>query len=146
MYCFYNPLELSEEQKIVYIKLLVYMAQADNEAAAMERTFIKKTIVQLKIDPKSLHAIDVPKNHDDLYSALLPISGREMSIDLLHRLWYAASIDSDFADEEIELLKRIAKILDIEEETLLEIGNFVVDEANFFEQVEDIFETSNVKC
>ena len=146
MYCFYNPLELSDEQKLVYIKLLVYLAQTDNASAVMERTFIKKTIVQMKIDPKSLHDLSVPVTNDDLYSALLPINGRLMSIDLLHRLWYAASIDENFADEEIELIQKIAKILDIDEDTILKIGNFVVDETNFFAQVKDIFETDNVRC
>ena len=146
MYCFYNPLELSEEQKLVYIKLLVYLAQADNNSAAMERTFIKQTIVQMKIDPKSLRNISVPETNDDLYSALLPINGRLMAIDLLHRLWYAASIDDNFADEEIELIQKIAKILDIDDDTILKLGNFVVDENNFFTQVKDIFETDNVRC
>ena len=146
MYCFYNPLELSEEQKLVYIKLLVYLAQADNNSAAMERTFIKQTIVQMKIDPKSLRNISVPETNDDLYSALLPINGRLMAIDLLHRLWYAASIDDNFADEEIELIQKIAKIIDIDDDTILKLGNFVVDENNFFTQVKDIFETDNVRC
>ena len=130
----------------VYIKLLVYLAQADNNSAAMERTFIKQTIVQMKIDPKSLRNISVPETNDDLYSALLPINGRLMAIDLLHRLWYAASIDDNFADEEIELIQKIAKILDIDDDTILKLGNFVVDENNFFTQVKDIFETDNVRC
>lgn len=100
----------------------------------------------MKIDPKSLHDLSVPVTNDDLYSALLPINGRFMAIDLLHRLWYAASIDENFADEEIELIQKIAKILDIDEDTILKIGNFVVDETNFFAQVKDIFETDNVRC
>lgn len=146
MYCFYNPLELTEEQKLVYIKLLVYLAQTDNDPAVMERTFIKQTVVQMKIDPKNLRNLVIPATHDDLFSTLLPINGRSMAIDLLHRLWFAASIDENFADEEIELIQKIAKILDIDDETILKLGNFVVDEANFFTSVKDVFETDNVRC
>lgn len=146
MYCFYNPLELTEEQKIVYIKLLIYLAQTDNVAAAMERTFMRQTIVQLHINPKILQSITIPSSRNELFSILLPIKERSMALDLLHRLWYAASVDEDFADEEIELIQEIARILDIEDDTVLKIGHFVVDEAEFFTQVEEIFETENVKC
>ncbi len=142
----YNPLVLTDEQKIAYIKMLVYLAKSDNNPEFIEKKFIKETIERFKLPLTLLGNLSVPQSIDDIYAVLSPIRDRAIAIDLVHCLWFAATIDSVIADDEIKIIRNVARILNIDDDTVLIINNFVLDEITFLQQACDVLETEVVKC
>ena len=122
----YNAIPLTNEQKIAYIRVLAYVAKADRNPAYIERDFIGKLIGRMKLSKDVLKKIFVPRNNEELYRALMPICTRAIAIDLLHCLWFAASVNTLISDDEIIIIRKIAQILRIDNDTLLNIHQFSV--------------------
>ena len=146
MYNIYNPIELTEEQKLIYVRLLIYLAKADNNPDYIEKRFIKNIIDRFQLSPTLLQNLSVPNKLDDLYVLLRPIRERAIAIDLLHCLRFAASVDSVIDEEEVKIIRTVAHILEIDDDTLLVINNFVFDEMIFLKQACDVLETEEVRC
>ena len=146
MYNIYNPLELSEEQKLVYVRLLIYLAKADNNPDYIEKQIIKNIVSRFQLAPTLLQNLSVPRRLDDLYDVVRPIRDRLIAIDLVHCLRFAASVDSVIDEEEVKIIRTVANLLDIDDDTLLVINNFVFDEIIFLKQACDVLETQEVRC
>ena len=147
MFNLYNgELVWNEEQKLAYIKLLIYLAKSDNNPDAIEKVFIKKMMMRFSLPADSLAGLSVPKSLDDIYEVVRSIRGRTMAVDLLHTLWFAASFDCVIADEEIKIIRSLARILNIDDDTVLVINNFVLDELAFLQRAENVLETQTVRC
>lgn len=146
MYNIYNPIEMTEEQKLIYVRLLIYLAKSDNNPDYIEKRFIKNIIDRFQLSPTLLQNLSVPNKLDDLYVLLRPIRERAIAIDLLHCLRFAASVDSIIDEEEVKIIRTVAHILDIDDDTLLVINNFVFDEMIFLKQACDVLETEEVRC
>ena len=147
MFNLYNgELVWNEEQKMAYIKLLIYLAKSDNNPDAIEKIFIKKMMLRFSLPADSLAGLSVPKSLDAVYEVVRPIRGRTMAVDLLHTLWFAASFDCVIADEEIKIIRSLARILNIDDDTVLVINNFVLDELTFLQRAENVLETQTVRC
>lgn len=147
MYCFYNAdLNFTIEQKMAYIKLLLYLAKADSHPDVIERQFIKKVMHRFNLPAEVLVNLHVPQILDDLVAVVQPIKGKGMVIDLLHTLRFAASIDGEIAAEEVKIIHSIANLLGIDDDTLLVINNFVFDEMVFLGQAQNVLEAEDVRC
>ncbi len=142
----YNAIPLTNEQKIAYIRVLAYMAKADRNPAYIERDFIGKLIDRMKLSDDVLKKIFVPRNNEELYRALMPICTRAIAIDLLHCLWFAASVNTIISDDEIMIIRKIAQILRIDNDTLLDIHHFVTDEIMFLQHAREVLEADDVRC
>lgn len=147
MYNLYNPmLELTQEQKLVYIRLLFYLAKVDSRPDLLERKYIKKMMSRFRLPAELLQNLSVPTKLDDLPEVLAPIHGRAMAVDLIHCLWFAASVDSNIDENEIKIIRNVARITGIDEDIVLVINNFVQDEINFMQQACEILETDVLAC
>ncbi len=142
----YNAVHLTTEQKVAYIRVLTYLAKSDRNPDYIERGFIKKLILRMNLTDDILKSIFVPRNQEELYRALMPISTRTIAIDLIHCLWFAASVNSMITDEEIAIIRKVAMILRIDNDTLLNIHNFVTDEIMFLQQARDVLEADDIRC
>lgn len=142
----YNPVHLSTEQKIAYIRVLSYLSQADRNPDYIGRDFLRKIISRMHLTEDDMKKVYVPRNKEELYRALTPINTRQIAIDLIHCLWFAASVNSLITDEEIAAIREIATILRIDSHTLLSIYNFVADEIVFLQQARDVLEADDIRC
>ena len=93
-----------------------------------------------------LKKIFVPRNNEELYRALMPICTRAIAIDLLHCLWFAASVNTIISDDEIMIIRKIAQILRIDNDTLLNIHHFVIDEIMFLQHAREVLEEDDIRC
>lgn len=142
----YNPLALTNEQKLVYIKLLIYLAKSDNNPDYLEKQFIKNIITRFNLDQALLQNLSIPQSIDDLFNVLKPIRDRKIALDLVHCIRFAAAIDSTIAEEESKIIRNVARLLNIDEDSLLVINNFVFDELTFLQQACDALEADEVRC
>lgn len=142
----HSATKLTEEQKIAYIKILAYFTLQDKNSKEEARNYIMKQVNRFKLVSEELKNVFIPRNNEELYKSLIPITTRPMAIDLLHCLWFAASVNSIISDNEIAFIRKIAQILRIDNETLLSIHHFVADEISFIDRAKDILETEEVRC
>lgn len=142
----YNAVHLTEEQKIAYIRVLSYVAKTDRNPSYIENDFLIILISRMHLAPEILKEIYVPRSNEELYKALMPICTRAIAIDLLHCLWFAASVGSLVTDEEIMLIRKIAQILRIDNDTLLNIFHFVNDEIAFLQHAKEVLEAEDIRC
>ncbi len=142
----YNAIPLTEEQKIAYIRVLAYLAKSDRNPDYIERNFISKLLDRMQLLPDVLKKIYIPRNNEELYRALMPICTRAIAIDLLHCLWFAASVNTLISDDEIMIIRKIAQILRIDNNTLLSIHHFVTDEIMFLQHAREVLEADDIRC
>ena len=142
----YNAITLTEEQKIAYIRVLAYLAKSDRNPDYIERNFISKLLDRMNLSPDVLKKIYIPRNNEELYRALMPICTRTIAIDLLHCLWFAASVNTIISDDEIMIIRKIAQILRIDNDTLLSIHHFVTDEIMFLQHAREVLEADDIRC
>ncbi len=142
----YNAIPLTEEQKIAYIRVLAYLAKSDRNPDYIERNFISKLLDRMQLLPDVLKKIYIPRNNEELYRALMPICTRAIAIDLLHCLWFAASVNTLISDDEIMIIRKIAQILRIDNDTLLNIHHFVTDEIMFLQHAREVLEADDIRC
>lgn len=142
----YNAIPLTEEQKIAYIRVLAYLAKSDRNPDYIERNFISKLLDRMQLLPDVLKRIYIPRNNEELYRALMPICTRAIAIDLLHCLWFAASVNTLISDDEIMIIRKIAQILRIDNDTLLNIHHFVTDEIMFLQHAREVLEADDIRC
>lgn len=142
----YNPLPLTEAQKLTYISLLIFLAKADNNPEYIEREFVKKVINRFDLSTDSLQKLSIIKSIDDLPYILQPIRERAVALDLLHCLWFAASVDGVISSDETKVIRNVARILNVGDDTMLMLNSFVMDEMNFLQQACDMLETEEVAC
>ena len=142
----YNAIPLTEEQKIAYIRVLAYLAKSDRNPDYIERNFISKLLDRMQLLPDVLKKIYIPRNNEELYRALMPICTRAIAIDLLHCLWFAASVNTLISDDEIMIIRKIAQILRIDNDTLLSIHHFVTDEILFLQHAREVLEADDIRC
>lgn len=142
----YNAIPLTEEQKIAYIRVLAYLAKSDRNPDYIERNFISKLFDRMQLLPDVLKKIYIPRNNEELYRALMPICTRAIAIDLLHCLWFAASVNTLISDDEIMIIRKIAQILRIDNDTLLSIHHFVTDEIMFLQHAREVLEADDIRC
>lgn len=143
---FYNPIALTDEQKLVYIRLLIYLTKSDNDVDVLEKQFIKNMILRFQLPLTTLQNLSYPNSIDDLYDTLKPMHDRQIAIDLLHCLRFAASVDSVINENESKIINNIARILEIDDDTMLVINNFVFDELMFLKQACVALEADEVRC
>ena len=142
----YNAIPLTIEQKVAYIRVLAYMAKSDCNPDYIEQNFTGKLLERMNLSPDILKKIFIPRNNEELYRALMPICTRTIAIDLLHCLWFVASVNTIISDEEIMIIRKIAQILRIDNDTLLNIHHFVTDEIMFLQHAKDVLEADDIKC
>ena len=142
----YNAIPLTDEQKIAYIRVLAYLAKSDRNPDYIERNFISKLLDRMQLLPDVLKKIYIPRNNEELYRALMPICTRAIAIDLLHCLWFAASVNTLISDDEIMIIRKIAQILRIDNDTLLNIHHFVTDEIMFLQHAREVLEADDIRC
>ena len=97
----YNAVHLTDEQKVAYIRVLAYLAKADHNPDYIEQNFTEKVLDRMNLSKDILKKIFIPRNNEELYRALMPICTRPIAIDLLHCLWFAASVNTIISDDEI---------------------------------------------
>lgn len=141
---FYSLLNLTEEQKFVYLRLLVFLAKSDNIVVKEEKDFIQQILLRFNLPSEKLKSLTIPQNIDEIYHMLKPINNRQIALDLIHCLWFATLADEHIADEEIEIVRAVAKFLNISDDVLMKLNDFVLDEINFLDRACKILETDKV--
>lgn len=129
---------LSEEQKILFLKTLLFFSKVDGEVDEGEVKFIKKMATKYKIE--DIKKVFDPITEPELLSQVTVLSKRRIALELIKELFSLGHADSDLSDEEILFVGRVGQALGVEVSKIEQISNWVIDYIVWCEQGKIIFE------
>ncbi len=129
---------LDEEQKIVFLKTLLYASKIDGKVDQGEAKFIKKMANKYKIE--NLAKIFEPASEQKILSELKTLNERRVAMELIKELFRLGHMDYELGDEEILFIGRVAAVTGIEIKKVEQISTWIIDYVIWKEQEKIIFE------
>ena len=129
---------LTEEQKIVFLKTLLFASKIDGEVDVGEVKFIKKRATKYTVE--DIKKIFEQVSERELMQELEVLKQRRVAMELIKELFRLGHSDSDLGDEEILFIGRVATALNIEIRKVEQISSWVIDRFIWLEQGRIIFE------
>ncbi|MBR6327991.1 MAG: hypothetical protein IKR60_03845 [Alphaproteobacteria bacterium] len=134
-----NRLEtLTDEQKVVFLKTLLFLSQQDGEVDNDEIVFIKKMAKKYRV--KNVQKVFEHTTEAQLLGELKVLTSRRAALDLIKELFLLGHSNMDLRVEEILFINRVANALNISPEKVEQISRFVIDMLILQEQGKIIFE------
>ena len=134
-----NKLEtLTDEQKVVFLKTLLFLSQQDGEVDNDEIVFIKKMAKKYRVD--NVQKVFEHTTEAQLLGELKVLTSRRAALDLIKELFLLGHSNMDLKVEEILFINRVANALNISPEKVEQISRFVIDMLILQEQGKIIFE------
>ena len=128
----------SDEEKIVFFKVLLHLADADGFTDKNEITFIKEAAQAQGIDQ-----VESLKDFEDeakILEDVKIIKDRHLAMELIREMCMLSHVDNILSDEETLFIGKIGIALGIEMEKIEQISNWVIDLIFWLEQAKVIFE------
>ena len=118
---------LSTEEKYIFVKIFCRMVKADSRIASEELEFLKSMALKFGIDNASLFNLVKTASSIDYIDEARKISKRTVALELIKELCVLANIDEDLGDNELDIIIDIARAMNVEDEKVLLINRWVLD-------------------
>lgn len=129
---------LSQEQKIVFLKALFYLANIDGNRDEQEIKYIVDAAKTYKIE--NFEDIFKETSQEEILSELKTLNNRRACLELIKELCLLGHSDSDLTDDETLFIGHAGLAMGIELEKIEQISNWIVDKIIWLEQGKIIFE------
>lgn len=120
---------LSNEEKIVFLKLFCVLIKADGQIESDEVEFLKQISQKYGVDNNLVVEIIKNANTINHVSEAKKITNRSHALELLKELCFLANVDDSLHDSELRILIDVSRAMNIEDEKLILINRFVLDVA-----------------
>lgn len=127
----------SAEEKVVFFKVLLHLADADGFTDKNEITFIKEAALAQGIEVESLKDFD---DEAKILKEVKIIKNRHLAMELIREMCMLSHVDNILSDEETLFIGKVGIALGIEMEKIEQISNWVIDHIFWLEQAKVIFE------
>ena len=127
----------SAEEKVVFFKVLLHLADADGFTDKNEITFIKEAALAQGIEVESLKDFD---DEAKILKEVKIIKNRHLAMELIREMCMLSPVDNILSDEETLFIGKVGIALGIEMEKIEQISNWVIDHIFWLEQAKVIFE------
>ncbi|MBE6444116.1 MAG: TerB family tellurite resistance protein [Alphaproteobacteria bacterium] len=132
--------EMTEEEKIIFLRVLVALARSDNNFDDEEKAFIKDIAIIFGITKDKIDDILLPLTDDEVIKDASKIKKRQAALQLIKEACLLANSDGDLSDREIILIGKIGQAMGIELEKIEQISKWVIDRIVWLEEGKLIFE------
>ena len=132
--------EMSEEEKIVFIKVLVALARSDSHFDEDEQSFIKDMSVIFGISTDKTDMVLKQTSEEELIKSASIIKNRQAALQLIKEACLLANSDGDLSDHEIMFIGKIGQAMGVELEKIEQISQWVIDRIVWLEEGKLIFE------
>lgn len=120
---------LSNEEKLIFLKLFCVLIKADGQIDNEEIDFLKIVAKRYGVDNNTIVQIIKNTNSVNYESEARKITNRSHALELLKELCFLSNIDDNLHDNELNALIGISRAMNIEDEKLILINRFVLDTA-----------------
>ena len=125
--------EMSDDEKIIFLKVLTRLARADGKLDDNERDFIREIAVVYNVPANRFEEIINVNSDDEIVAEVKKIKNRKLALELIKEMCLLANADSDLSDNETLLIGR-------ELEKIQQISQWVIDRIIWLEEGKIIFE------
>ena len=132
--------EMTEEEKIIFLRVLVTLARSDNNFDDEEKAFIKDIAIIFGITKDKIDDILLPLTDDEVIKDASTRKKRQAALQLIKEACLLANSDGDLSDREIILIGKIGQAMGIELEKIEQISKWVIDRIVWLEEGKLIFE------
>ncbi len=132
--------EMSEDDKITFIKVMVRLARADGNVDDGEKEFITELAKAFEISPEHAAEIKLMKSDDEIVEESKKIKSRRVAMELIKEMCMLANSDGDLSDRETLLIGRVGQAMGLELEKIEQISQWVIDRIVWLEEGKVIFE------
>lgn len=119
--------ELTNEEKIVFLKIFCRMIKADGNIDTEEVKFLKEIAKHFGVNGDAVVGIIKMADSIDCVAEARKISNRKHALQLIKDLCVLANIDEDLHDNELDIIVDCADAMGIEEEKVILINRWVLD-------------------
>lgn len=135
--------QLSEQEKITFVRALIFLIKADGRVDDRERECIHE-IVEIYGVGNKMAAINAPMGEDVLLPEIAnTIKDRRKALALIRELLTMAHVDDELGDEEVNFVEKVAAGLNIEPEKVLEINELVLERKNWLVKSAAVMESAS---
>ncbi len=119
--------QLSEQEKITFVRALIFLIKADGRVDDRERECIHE-IVEIYGVGNKMAAINAPMGEDVLLPEIAnTVKDRHKALALIRELLTMAHVDDELGDGEVNFVEKVAAKLNVEPEKVLEINELILE-------------------
>ncbi|MBQ8670995.1 MAG: TerB family tellurite resistance protein [Alphaproteobacteria bacterium] len=118
---------LSQEERIVFLKLFCKLIKADGVIDADEITFLKSITSRYGMDNSVVVSIVRDSNAINIENEARKITDRRKALHLVHELCMLANLDEDLHENELDIIIDASRAMGIEDDKVILINRFVLD-------------------
>ncbi|MCQ2740657.1 MAG: hypothetical protein MJ210_00865 [Alphaproteobacteria bacterium] len=134
--------EMTEPQKIVFLKIMAYLAACNHTLNSDEEKELQDVAFLFNIPQSRLPEITTPTDAKTLIEEAKVITSRKVALHLIKEACLLANLDGDFSEDEISFIGNLGQALGIELEKVEQISQWVIDRLIWLEEEKIIFETN----
>jgi len=118
---------LSNEERIIFLKAFCAMVRADGVVDAEEINFLKE--ISQRYGVENSVVVEIIKNAAsmDVVAEARKINNRQHALQLIKELCVLANIDEDLHDNELDVIIDIAHAMNVEDDKIILINRWVLD-------------------
>lgn len=132
--------EMSEDDRVIFLKVLMRLAKADGNVDEGEEAFIAELMKAFEIPQSRENEVRSNASDDDVVQEAKKIENRRTAMELVKEMCMLANSDGDLSDRETLLIGRVGKAMGLELEKIEQIGQWVIDRIVWLEEGKIIFE------
>ena len=118
---------LTVEEKIIFLKIFCKLIKADGVIDSEEVNFLKSIASSYGIDNNTIVSIIKSSNSINTEYEASKITDRKKALQLVRELCLLANLDEDLNDVELDIIIDVARAMNIEDDKIILINRFVLD-------------------
>lgn len=131
---------LSEEQKLVFLRVFAKMASVDGHFDDCEKFFIKNMGVSFGLSDDKIETALSHMDEDEIIKQVAEIKNRRVALELIKEMCMLAHADDEMTDDETMFIGRVGLAMGVELEKIEQISNWVIDRLIWLDEEKIIFE------
>ncbi len=132
--------KLDENQRVVIIKILARLANADGNLGESEKEFIRQVAKVYNIPEKRIEEILNYGSDEDIIQGAKLIENRKVALELIKEMCILAHADNELTESETLFIGRVGQAMGVELEKIQQISQWVIERIIWMEEAKIIFE------
>ena len=131
--------QMSEQEKIIFLKVLSVLGKVDNDFDDGEKQFIVNVAKMFGISQDKIPSIFEEISKEEVIKEAAMIKNRMVALSLIREACFMANCDGDLSDEEIIFIGKVGGAMGIGFEKIEQISQWVIDYLIWRKQEKIIF-------
>ena len=132
--------KVDENQRVVIIKILARLANADGNLGESEKEFIRQVAKVYNIPEKRIEEILNYGSDEDIIQGAKLIENRKVALELIKEMCILAHADNELTESETLFIGRVGQAMGVELEKIQQISQWVIERIIWMEEAKIIFE------